>query len=248
MEHPAFDDKENIGKKRDNPYFKDALFILLILTLLLVILVYLLQKNKLLKEESQQNRKIEEVAYDSTIIGMETGVVNFKHPSLNVGRWTFIGEATGEISEEIVKSSKTGETIGKISAVHINTKDGNDSPIVLKIVLQLTSENSDQNSIPWYLKEAYRSKEGKTISNQRISKDELSDLFNNGSKWIFEPLLRSSVSSQVLEESGYLDLAEEYYTEENWESMEDAYNNKYVDLDTDKPILVLTLHYLKPVI
>jgi hypothetical protein len=175
--------------------------------------------------------------FDKEDLGVINGNVQSKTGvnELDTKRKTLFVESTGKVEEE-----------GTASVVEFQFNDKNGKLVTLKSIVQIKLDGGTFNEISWFVTDAQRIKENKTGNTSFLSKSELTKLYNKGSKWILVPLLRSNLEDirSQFERIRYMEIANRYYVNEDWEALEKSFENDFVDFNFPKPIFVLRLAYI----
>jgi hypothetical protein len=154
-------------------------------------------------------------------------------------------KSTGKVSEQDMVDINSDQVIGKMSSVEFNLEDAEGRTVSMDVVVQITPPGSRKNIIPWYIQDAYRFKEGKTMADDALSRDAISELFEKGTIWVLELLLSSNRSEGKMRDSVYNDYVNLYYSVEDWNVLENSFNDKFVGFNFSKPVLPLSLFYLE---
>lgn len=122
--------------------------------------------------------------------------------------------STGEISSTVLKNSE-GEKLAKATTLKVLTLDNDGKIETLNIVLQIFPANDPgKNVIPWFIERAanIRSLTITFNSSSMLLKEQIAEIFPNGSLWVFKPLVDlDSVFLSPDLKKGYIPLARQYY-------------------------------------
>jgi hypothetical protein len=222
-------------------YFKLALLIFLALNLIvLFFIVYLLVYNKDGKLSLVEERNE---------IPIKTGVVEVERVDDRGGalgtKFAVVATATGEVYRQELFDNEVGEKIAEADVVRFSLVDGLGNQRKINMVIQIVPTNLSSNIIPWYLQEAYRFKENKIKSDTTPEGiDEIVRLFDSGSIWIINLLLRNNMNEGLLEGSEYVEFSKRYYSNDDWEILDQAISENFQNFEFDKPLLIQRIQYL----
>jgi hypothetical protein len=226
---------------RTVPILVKVLFFSLLVILIAALGFYLtdrIQNKKKVKESSKYEAlytKVEKGITEINILG--NGAVKEK-------KKVIIGESSGNVEEIAALDSQTGEEIGKISVVDFDMSGGRNSDRLLRVAVQIVQNESTKNIMPWYLKSAFDKKEKRIYTDEYVEKEDLYNLFSQGTTWIIEPLTKSITSPPAIINSDYFAFVERYYSSDDWKYLEESFNNDFKNYNSNKPIFINRLYYV----
>ena len=144
-----------------------------------------------------------------------------------------------------MKDATSGKKLADLTTVVFDLKDGNGTPIQMELVLQMIPPESEHNVIPWFIQDAIRFEEDKIVPGTLYKSDRVAELFKKGTLWTFAILIPTNREEGALKGSEYLDFAMKYYSDDDWNYLQDSFNKKFIGFKFDKPILVQRIQYLK---
>ena len=156
---------------------------------------------------------------------------------------SIVAKSTGVIKEIVLSEDQQANSPMKIDTLKISFNDGTGKQTSIDIAVQIIPEKIGSNIIPWFVEGAYKDKFGTTPLGQTLSVGDLKELFNEGSTWVFIPLLKSNLTEGTQTYDAYLKYLSLYYTDEEWNYLEEARKNKFNNFNFPKPILISRLFY-----
>lgn len=226
-----------------------VLFLLSLVSLLVLVSFYLFEKRNLSYERTDRQKS--EAKRREILNNLDLGVVEYNRldeSGNKIGIKLYISaESTGQVVNEEMIDNQNGEKIADMTAINFKLADKSGNPVEMNLVVQIIPINSDQNIIPWYFQHAYKRKENENYINDKLDAEEISSLFEKGSRWTFMLLLRSNWQEGLLQGSNYVEYAKRYYNEDNWIYLENAFEKKFEEFSFDKPVLPQRLQYVQTI-
>lgn len=111
--------------------------------------------------------------------------------------------STGEVSQFTMENAYTGEPIGEATSLKAITKNNQGQIIAIEIVLQISPlDNLNKNIIPAFIAQAALAKSATLPGEigERLSQDQIAQLFPKGSIWLFNLIIETSFDLNQVEQ------------------------------------------------